>query len=106
MASVICMACDKVTIVPHGRMMIHDASSMASGNAEQLRKTAALLDGISEDIAKIYTAKTGIDVQEIRTMMRKETWMNASETVAKGFADELASDAPVEISTIASMSEE
>jgi len=97
MASVICMACDKVTIVPHGRMMIHDASSMASGNAEQLRKTASLLDGISADIANIYAAKTGIDSEEIRKMMKRETWMNASETVAKGFADELVTDAPVEI---------
>jgi ATP-dependent Clp endopeptidase proteolytic subunit ClpP len=90
MASVICMACNKVSIVPHGRMMIHDASSGFSGNAEQMRKQADLLDGISADIANIYSARTGKEVAEIRAMMRNETWMNAEATVENGFADEIA----------------
>lgn len=89
MASVICMACDKVSIVKHGRMMIHDASSATHGNAEQLRKTADLLDGISENIAEIYAEKTGIDKEEIREMMKRETWMNAKESIANGFVDEV-----------------
>jgi len=89
MASVICMACNKVSIVPHGRMMIHDASSGFSGNAEQMRKQADLLDGISADIANIYSARTGKEVSEIRDMMKKETWMNAEATVENGFADEV-----------------
>jgi ATP-dependent Clp endopeptidase proteolytic subunit ClpP len=90
MASVICMACNKVSIVPHGRMMIHDASSGFAGNAEQMRKQADLLDGISADIANIYSARTGKEVAEIRAMMKNETWMNAEATVENGFADEIA----------------
>ena len=90
MASVICMACNKVSIVPHGRMMIHDASSGFSGNAEQMRKQADLLDSISADIANIYAARTGKEVSEIRDMMKNETWMNAEATVENGFADEVA----------------
>ena len=90
MASVVCMACSKVTIVPHGRMMIHDASSGFSGNADQMRKQADLLDGISADIANIYSARTGKEVSEIRDMMKKETWMDAKATVENGFADEIA----------------
>ena len=89
MASVICMACNKVSIVPHGRMMIHDASSGFAGNAEQMRKQADLLDGISADIANIYSARTGKEVAEIRAMMKNETWMNAEATVENGFADEI-----------------
>jgi len=89
MASVICMACDKVSMVKHGRMMIHDASSGTHGNAEQLRKTADLLDGISENIAEIYAEKTGMDKEEIRAMMKRETWMNAKESIANGFVDEI-----------------
>lgn len=87
MASVICMACDKILMVKHGRMMIHDASSMTQGNAEQLRKTADLLDGISENISEIYANKTGMDKEEIREMMKRETWMNAKESIANGFVD-------------------
>jgi ATP-dependent Clp endopeptidase proteolytic subunit ClpP len=91
MASVICMACDKVAIVPHGRMMIHDASSATQGNAESLRRTADLLEGISDDIANIYSYRTGIDKDEIREMMKRETWMNAKESIANGFVDEVIS---------------
>jgi len=91
MASVIAMACDKVSIVPHGRMMIHDASSAAQGNAESLRKTADLLDDISENIAEIYANKTGSDKDEIRELMKRETWMNAKESLANGFVDEVVS---------------
>lgn len=89
MASVICMACNKVSIVPHGRMMIHDASSGFAGNAEQMRKQADLLDSISADIANIYAARTGKEVDDIRAMMKNETWMNAEATVENGFADEI-----------------
>lgn len=89
MASVICMACDKVSMVKHGRMMIHDASSATQGNAEQLRKTAELLEGISDNIADIYREKTEMDKDEIRAMMKRETWMNAKESLANGFIDEV-----------------
>ena len=90
MGSVICMACDKVTIVPHGRLMIHDASATSGGNAEQLRKTADLLDGISQNIAEIYSEKTGKSIDEIRDLMKKETWMNADQSLENGFVDEIA----------------
>jgi len=90
MASVICMACDEVSIVPHGRMMIHDASVAASGNAESLRKSADLVDGLSSDIANIYAQKTGMESSEIRDMMKAETWMSAIESVARNFADKIS----------------
>jgi ATP-dependent Clp endopeptidase proteolytic subunit ClpP len=100
MASVICMACDHVAIVPHGRMMIHDASNTVAGNADYLRKSADLLDSISADLANIYAAKTGKPADEIRTMMKAETWMNASESVANGFADTVLVSASVEITEL------
>lgn len=89
MASVICMACNIVRIVPHGRMMIHEASQTVRGNSEDLRKSADLLDGISNDIAVIYSNKTGKSIENVRAMMKKETWMNAKESVELGFADEI-----------------
>ena len=89
MASVIAMACDKINIVPHGRMMIHDASNIVRGNAEQLRQSADLLDSISEDIATIYANRTGSPVDQMRDLMKKETWMNSQECVDGGFVDEI-----------------
>lgn len=92
MASVIAMACNTIRMAGHARMMIHDASNVVGGNAAQLRKAADLLDGISEDIAGIYAVRTGKPVDEIRVMMKKETWMNADEAIANGFADEVMSN--------------
>jgi ATP-dependent Clp endopeptidase proteolytic subunit ClpP len=89
MASVIAMAASKVLMASHARMMIHDASAGISGNAEAMRRHAELLDSISADLANIYAERTGKDVEEIRDMMKKETWMNAQQAIDNGFADEV-----------------
>jgi ATP-dependent Clp endopeptidase proteolytic subunit ClpP len=89
MASVICMACNEVRMVPHGRMMIHEASQGVRGNAEELRKAADLLDGLSQNIAEIYAGKTGKDVENIREMMKQETWMTATQSLEHGFIDSI-----------------
>lgn len=89
MASVICMACDEVRMVPHARMMIHEASNTVKGNADQLRAAADLLDGISTDIAVIYSNRTGMPVETIRGMMKVETWMTAAQAVENGFANSI-----------------
>lgn len=89
MASVICMACNNVAMVKHGRMMIHEASSGAHGNAEALRKAADLLDGVSADIANIYAEKTGESPEKMREMMKVETWMGAKDALEQKFIDEI-----------------
>jgi ATP-dependent protease ClpP protease subunit len=89
MASVIAMACDVIRMVPHGRMMIHEASNGVHGNAEAHRKAAELLDGISNDIAVIYSNRTNTPVGEIRDSMKAETWMNAKESLKAGFIDSI-----------------
>ena len=89
MGSVIAMAADKVTIASNGRMMIHDASSGVHGNADAMRKTADMLEEISDEIAGVYAEKSGKDKDEIREMMKKETWISAKKAVEMGFADEI-----------------
>jgi ATP-dependent Clp endopeptidase proteolytic subunit ClpP len=89
MASVICMACNVIRMVPHGKMMIHEASQGVRGNADELRKAADLLDGLSSDIAQIYANRTGKPLEEMRELMKRETWMSAKEAVTAGFANEV-----------------
>lgn len=89
MASVIAMAADRIQIASNGRIMIHDASAGQHGNAGQLRKTADMLDEISDDIASIYAERTGKDKSDIRKMMLAETWIRANDAVEMGFADEI-----------------
>ena len=89
MGSVIAMAADKIEIAANGRMMIHEASTAMAGDAEKMRQTAELLEGISNEIAAIYAMKTGKTQKEMRDLMKGETWMTAKQAVEMGFADEI-----------------
>ena len=51
-----------------------------------------MLEGISAEIAGIYSDRTGGDAKEIRKMMLDETWMTADEAKANGFVDVVLRD--------------
>jgi ATP-dependent protease ClpP protease subunit len=89
MGSVIAMGADKVVIASNGKIMIHEASGGMQGDSEDLARYAALLEEISDDIAEIYSEKTGMEKYKIRKMMKSETWMSAKQAVEMGFADEI-----------------
>lgn len=89
MASVIAMAADKIRMVKGGRMMIHEASQVLAGNAEDFARAAKLLDEISGEIADIYAGRTGAKPEEMRDLMKKETWMGADEAMQRKFIDEV-----------------
>jgi ATP-dependent Clp endopeptidase proteolytic subunit ClpP len=89
MGSVILMAANVIKIVEGGRIMIHDASQTVSGTSEDHTRAAKNLEEISEEIATIYSNRTGSTVEEMRDLMKKETWMGAKEAVDRKFADEI-----------------
>lgn len=90
-ASFIAMAGDSVVMMPHARMMIHDAWGLALGNAEDMRKMADRLDASSNNIASIYAERTGGDTEFWRGKMRDETWYTDQEAVDAGLADSVGS---------------
>jgi ATP-dependent Clp endopeptidase proteolytic subunit ClpP len=92
MGSVILMAGDKRRMNAGSRIMIHEASTIAMGDARAFRKTADLLEGISSEIAGIYADRTGGDLKAIRNLMFAETWMTADEAKANGFVDTVIKD--------------
>ena len=92
MGSVILMAGDKRRMNAGSRIMIHEASTIAMGDARALRKTADLLEGISSEIAGIYADRTGGDEKKIRNLMFAETWMTADEAKENGFVDTVIKD--------------
>lgn len=93
-ASFIAMAAGRIVIAQHASMMIHDASSFAWGNADELRKQAALLDSTSQNIASIYAKRAGGTAEDWRARMRAETWYQDQEAVDVGLADEVGGDEP------------
>jgi ATP-dependent Clp endopeptidase proteolytic subunit ClpP len=89
MGSVILMAADEVKIVEGGRIMIHEAAQVVAGNAADHARAAKNLEEISDEIAAIYANRTGAKPEEMRELMKAETWMGAKESVERGFADSI-----------------
>lgn len=90
-ASLVAMA-GKCVMGKGSMMMIHSPLTVAMGNAEELRKTADVLDKVQDALATIYTAKTGKSLDDINNMLDDETYMTAQEAVDAGFADEIMPD--------------
>ena len=89
MGSVILMAGDKRAMTKGSRIMIHEASTMAYGDARAMQRNADLLESISSEIAGIYAERTGGDEKELRALMLAETWMDADKAKALGFVNEV-----------------
>jgi ATP-dependent Clp protease protease subunit len=87
MASVIALSAKRVEMVEGAALMIHNPWSFAMGEADDMRKTADLLDAIKAQLVKKYTGRLGADEAEISAIMDKETWVFSDEAVAKGYAD-------------------
>jgi len=88
-ASVIAMAGDRVVMGAKSSMMIHEGFTFASGDAATMRKTAAMLDRISDNIASVYADRAGGEPTVWRDRMREETWYSADEALAAGLCDEV-----------------
>lgn len=88
-ASFIAQAGDEIIMKRGSMMMIHDASSFAWGDSSDLRKTADLLDKISNNIADIYANRAGGTTSDWRAVMIGEAWYTAGEAVSAGLADKV-----------------
>jgi ATP-dependent Clp protease protease subunit len=84
-ATRIAMAGDTIEMAESGFYMIHNAWTLGMGNANDLRKTADMLDKVDNTIVTDYTKNTGQDEQQIRDWMAAETWFTAAEAVEHGF---------------------
>jgi HK97 family phage prohead protease len=91
-ASIIAMAGGTILMGSNCMMMVHNASTMAYGYASDLRKTAGVLDKVSEAVANTYVDRIGIPMARIKAIMDAETWMTADECIKDGFATGLIAE--------------
>lgn len=89
-ASIIAMAGDEIRMAEGGRMMIHDASGIAVGKADDMRRKADLLETVTASLADVYVARTGNPADQVRAWMKDETWFTAADAVANRFATAMA----------------
>lgn len=95
-ASIIALAGDEVQIADNAFYMIHNPYTWAVGDAASMRKTAGMLDKVTDSLIKTYTNKTGKSDSEIRQFMDDETWFTADEAKDAGFADIITDEEEVE----------
>ena len=85
-ASVI-MCAGECYISPVGTVMVHCSACYASGNHNDLEKTAETLKTIDESIANAYVTETGMTKEKAVALMEDTTWLTADRAVELGLCD-------------------
>lgn len=88
----LCVPSAKVTAQRGSTFMIHQASITSAGNADEMRKCADVLDVCDDEIVKVYQIRMKCGEDEIRDMLRAETWLRPEDAKEIGLVDEIVSD--------------
>lgn len=92
-ASVLPMISDKIIMYANSMLMVHNAWTYASGNAEQLRKAADDIERINQSMVQHYLTRAGdkLDEEILKQLLDAETWLSADEAIEYGLCDEIIS---------------
>ncbi|AZE46990.1 Prophage Clp protease-like protein [Pseudomonas chlororaphis] len=94
--SVAACGAHRLVMASNAMLMVHNPWTWTSGDAEDLRRVADVLDQTFEAIIAAYKTKApDIDDAELRRMVNDETWLTAQEALALGLADEVGNGVEV-----------
>ena len=88
-ASYVAMAGDEIVMPENAFLMIHDPSGLVMGTAGDMRAMAEALEKVKGALVQGYAAKSGRTPEEVSALMSAETWLDAADALAQGFADRL-----------------
>lgn len=88
-ASLVACGADKVKMAENAWLMVHNPHNQAAGDGDDLRDMAGLLDGMRDQLAKAYAARSKKPVEEVLKLMSAETWMTGPQALEAGFVDEV-----------------
>lgn len=89
-ASLVLMGAGRREMSAGSFLMIHNPSSVAFGEAEDLRREADVLDLLARTYAGVYASISGSTVDEALQIMADETWFSAETALSAGFIDAVA----------------
>jgi ATP-dependent Clp protease, protease subunit len=89
-ASYIAMAGDEIVMPENAFLMIHDPSGLVMGTAADMREMAETMDKIAASMIRGYAGRSGRSEDEIAALMAAETWFDAQDALAAGFATRMA----------------
>ena len=91
-ASVIFMAGDERIMSNASLLMVHNAWTWASGNANDFRKQADDLDAITQASINAYMENVNITEEEVKAMLDNETWLSYQNALEYGFATSVVNE--------------
>jgi len=86
-ATIVMLAGEKVVAPEAALFMVHKPWACAIGDADDMRKSADVLDITEGSMLSMYAKKTGMSVDDLIELLKEETWMNAEDAQAFGFID-------------------
>jgi len=89
--SFILTAFDDVEMSPNAYLMLHNPRIGTEGDDDQLSATAGMIGKLKSNMIEAYAKRSGKSAEEISEIMKSETYMNATDAVANGFADRITS---------------
>ena len=96
-ATLITCAGDIVRMPKNALFMIHNPSTIAMGDSEEMRKRADMLEKYKNSITETYLQKVNIDKEKLSELMDNETWLNAEEALEYGFIDEITENTDIQV---------
>lgn len=91
-ASIIAMGADEIIMPSNTMLMIHQASTFVSGNADELEKVADDLRKVDKAVKASYKHRFVGEDDELEKLLNEETWLTAEEAKALGFADTISDE--------------
>lgn len=88
-ASVIAMAGDTIFMPANAQLMIHHALTFEYGNAKDFQKVIDMLGKMDKSLVATYETRFAGTDEELSDLLDAETFLNADEAIAFGFADEI-----------------
>lgn len=75
--------------LPHSRVMIHQPSGGAQGQAEDIRVEASQIMRIRNNIVKLYSVMTGQTSEQVTIDLDRDNFLSAEDALKYGLIDEI-----------------
>jgi ATP-dependent protease ClpP protease subunit len=87
--SFVLTAFDEVEMSPNAYLMLHNPRVGAEGDDDELSATAGMITKLKANMVEAYARRSGKTTEEVAAILKAETYLNAADAVAQGFADRI-----------------
>ena len=93
-ATVVIMGAERIEMTANSQLMVHEPSTWLFGKVTELREDLKDLEDAWQNMVRIYTERTGADVEAFTAEHTRDRWYTAEQAVAAGLADAIVN--PIE----------